>query len=42
MKEKILMNDNIYVISVDMENRDADDIAGDVASQITALCDKLF
>lgn len=36
------MSDNIYVIGVNMENRDADDIAGDAVSQIAALCDKLF
>lgn len=42
MNEEMSMNNNIYVIDVDMENRSADDIARDATNQIAALFDKLF
>lgn len=42
MNKEMSMNNNLYVIDVDMENRSADDIARDVVNQIAALFDKLF
>lgn len=42
MNEEMSKNNKVYVISVDMENRSADDIAKDAANQIAALCDKLL
>lgn len=35
------MNNNIYVLSVDMEDRSVEDIARDAATQIVELFDKL-
>lgn len=35
------MNNNIYVLSVDMEDRNVEDIAQDAATQIVELFDKL-
>ena len=35
------VNENIFVIKVDMENRDPEDIARDAVNQIAALFDRL-
>lgn len=42
MREDAIMMSNIYVIDVDMEKRNSEDIAKDAAIQIAALCDKLL
>ena len=36
------MNNNIYVLNVDMENRNVEDIALDVAVKIVELFDKII
>lgn len=36
------MNNNIYVLNVDMENRNVEDIAQDVAVKIVELFDKII
>lgn len=40
-KEDICMNNNIYVLGVDMEERSVEEIARDAANQIAELFDRL-
>lgn len=41
MLEDVTMNDNIFVIGVDMENRSAEDIVREAALKIIGITDQM-